>query len=489
MPTIEAVPALPARPLNAPLLEAPPTADHQQLGSFYGRLWRALTRLAAVAATETVSLRERATLALTGVSAESLVLAAAIPILFIHVRYQPKFSVAAGSTTIGVELSDFAVLAVVIAAAVAGMRRGFAPLRRGRALWLAAALYFVWVGIEILIPLGSPGYLGAKHTVTAAKFLEYALLAPALVLILRSRTELRLIVSVVAAWSALASVVGVAQFFGAKIFVSGATGGRQLSFLGFHDFASLSTAALLLGAATIALRHLELDGKVGWVAAISGAVGVVLSAAIAAVVGIVAAAAALLVVALVLREANVRRLTIAGAVIAVALLGAVGMRSTDLGRFLGFLHTEKHKQTNVESYAHRTVLAYIGYRIWRDHPLAGVGWEASGEPSRFLPYVPAARRKFPNEPELAFPTADRRYGVQNFYVQTLADLGVVGLLLVAAVFGSAAWLAARRISGSGAMIGLLWTLAVAGLWIAQGIVAGLPLDALTWLAFGLAARG
>jgi hypothetical protein len=441
-----------------------------------------------VAATETVSLRDRMTVAIADVSSEALVLAAAIPILFIHLRYQPKFHVGVRSTAVGVELSDFAVLAVVIAAAVSGVRRGFAPLRRGWPLWVAAALYFVWVAIEILIPLGSPGYLGAKHTVTAAKFLEYALLAPSLVLILRRRAELRLVLLVVTVWSVLASGVGVAQFLGANIFVSGATGGRQLSFLGFHDFASLSTAALLLGAAGIALRRLGIERAVAWTAAIAGAVGVVLSAAIAAVVGILAASGALLGATLARKEAEARRLVAAGVVVAVALAGAVGMRSTDLGRYIGFLHTE-HKRGSVESYAHRTVLAYIGYRIWRDHPLAGVGWEASGEPSRFLPYVPAAHAKFPDEPALAFPTANRRYGVQNFYVQTLADLGLVGLLLVAAVFGSATWLAARRLGGTGAFVGLLWTLAVAGLWIAQGIVAGLPLDALTWLALGLAARG
>ncbi len=446
------------------------------------------TTLAAVAATGTLSLRERASVAIADVSAEGLVLAAAIPILFIHVRYQPKFHVAAGPTTVGVELSDFAVLAVVLAGIAAGTRRGFGALRRGGSLWLAAALFFVWVGIELLIPLGSPGYLGAKHTVTAAKFFEYALLAPAAVLILRSRAELRLVLLVVTAWSTLASAVGLVQFFGANIFVSGATGGRQLSFLGFHDFASLSAAALLLGVAAIALPRLELDRRAGWVAAVAGAVGVVLSAAIAAVVGILAASAALLIVAVVRNEANVRRLVASGAVVAVAVVGAIGMRSTDLGSYLGFLHTE-HKHQGVQTYAHRTVLAYIGYRIWLDHPLAGVGWEASGDPSRFLPYVPAARREFPDEPALAFPAADRRYGVQNFYVQTLADLGVVGLLLVAAVFVSAGWLAARRAGSTAGTVALLWTLAVAGLWIAQGIVAGLPLDALTWLTFGLAARG
>jgi uncharacterized membrane protein (Fun14 family) len=74
-------------------------------------------------------------------------------------------------------------------------------------------------------------------------------------------------------------------------------------------------------------------------------------------------------------------------------------------------------------------------------------------------------------------------------VQTLADLGLVGFLLVAAVFLSAAWLAARRVVSTTAVIALLWTLTVAGLWIAQGVVAGIPLDALTWLTFGLAARG
>ena len=98
----------------------------------------------------------------------------------------------------------------------------------------------------------------------AAKFLEYALLAPAVVLIVRARAEAQVVFVVFAAWSALASIVGLVQFFGANIFVSGATGGRQLSFLGFHDFASLSTAALLLGAAAIALPRVRLDRRVAW---------------------------------------------------------------------------------------------------------------------------------------------------------------------------------------------------------------------------------
>jgi O-antigen ligase len=441
-----------------------------------------------VAATGTVSLRERATTARAEVGTEALVLAAAIPILFIHVRYQPKFHLGLASTNVGVELSDFAVLAVVVAALVAGVRSGFARLRRGTPLWLAAILYFAWIAIEVLIPHGTAGYPTAKHGVTAAKLAEYALLAPSVVLVLRNRVEVRLVFAIFTAWSVLATIVGIVQFFGANIFVSGATGGRQLSFLGFHDFASLSAAALVLAAATFALPHLSLDRRLGWFAAVAGCIGVILSAALAAVIGIAIAAAVVLLIALARREVVVRGLAIAGASVAIALVGAVAMRGKDLGQYFG-LKKEAHASTNVESYAHRTVLAYIGYRMWRDHPVAGVGFEASNDPSRYLRYVPAARRRYPHEPALAFPTATRVYGVQNFYIQHLADLGVVGLLLLAGVFVAALALGARVRDSTDATIGALWTLVVGGLWIAQGIVAGLPLDALTWIAFGLAARG
>ena len=76
--------------------------------------------------------------------------------------------------------------------------------------------------------------------------------------------------------------------------------------------------------------------------------------------------------------------------------------------------------------------------------------------------------------------------MQNLYVQTLADLGVIGFLMLAAVFVLGAWLAARARTAF-TTVGLLWIAVVAGVWSALGIVAGIPLDALTWIAFGLAA--
>ena len=48
-------------------------------------------------------------------------------------------------------------------------------------------------------------------------------------------------------WSSLATLAGIAQFFGAKIFLAGTVGRRQASFLASADFAALSVAALLVG--------------------------------------------------------------------------------------------------------------------------------------------------------------------------------------------------------------------------------------------------
>jgi O-antigen ligase len=123
----------------------------------------------------------------------------------------------------------------------------------------------------------------------------------------------------------------------------------------------------------------------------------------------------------------------------------------------------------------------------------GVGWQGSGEPANFTPQLAAARERFPDQPDLAFPAEERRYGVQNAYVQALADLGLVGtgvavalfaIALAAAVGAARAAPAAARWAGA---LALGWLVLVLGLWAAQGLVAGVPLGALTWIAVGTAA--
>src|SRR5437763_12032307 len=81
------------------------------------------------------------------VAPHALLVAAAIPLLFLHVSYQP--GVAVGS--VNAYLSDFAVLAVVVAALWEGVRTRFAPLRPGLAVWVAVAAFLVWMCIEVVL--------------------------------------------------------------------------------------------------------------------------------------------------------------------------------------------------------------------------------------------------------------------------------------------------------------------------------------------------
>lgn len=428
----------------------------------------------------------------------ALILAAAVPVLFLHSQFQPAFSVGFSHTTLTVYLSDIAALAVVVAALVAALRTGAGPLRPGRALWLAGALFFAWVVVEVAYGhVHASSYATTTHAVTAAKFLEYALIGVSVPLLLRRRRDVQTLLWSVTLWSWTATIVGVAQFFGARITVADVAGRREGSFLGESDFSALSAAAILIGIVAIAVPRLSLGRRLGAAAAATGIVGMILAGAMASVLGVVTATGVLGIVLALRREFAPRPLAAATACVAVVVIGAVAIRGNDLETFARFLGAPTNtaqaaRSANVQTYSQRTLLVWIGYRIWKSHPLLGVGWEGSGEPANFAPYLPAARRRFPDVAPLAFPAdaPGRRYGVQNAWVQSLSDLGVIGFVLWLAPFLAAGRLALRESLATGALVPLLsltGTATLFWLWASQGFVAGIPLDALTAIVFGLAA--
>jgi hypothetical protein len=426
------------------------------------------------------------------------VLAIAVPVIFLHVRYQPKVHVGLGSTTAGIELSDLAVLAVALAALRRGMREGFGRLRAARAVWIAGALFLAMVAAATIYPLARAAeYHFATHAVTTAKFVEYAALALAVPLLLRTRRDLDVLLWTFALWSAAATAWGLLQFAG---LVNELEGKRPLqrepSFLGIHDLAALSGAALAIAFALVALGPAAPRERVlAWIAGPSGAVGLVLSGAFAGAIGIVLAAFAALAIA---RNAGRLRPGRALAVAATAFVAAAGvflMRGGDVenfAHFVGIGHKHANEQ-DVESSIHRSLLAYIGVRIFADHPIVGVGWQGSEEYDNYAPYLAAAHRRFPGENPRAFPSRQHAWGVQNAYLQTLTDMGVVGFALLVALFVGGLVVgvrAARRAPPElavPALVGVLWLLVAAGVWNGLGLVAGIPLDALTWLSFGLIA--
>lgn len=423
----------------------------------------------------------------------AIVLAVAVPFIFLHIDYQPSVAVAIGTTDVAVTASDLALLTVAIAAIASVVRHGAGPLRAGRPAWLAIGALLAWIGLTtVRAGVAGNGYPFAVHAVSALKFGEYAILAAAIPLLLRTPAEVRLFLRSLVGWGAVACLVGLAQFFGTDIFEAWRPGRRQGSFLGHHDFAALALCSLGVAFAGIlsGRRRLRRDTPI---AATVGTIGTILSGAVAAVGGLMLGAMAAVLVAWRPLRPGLARCVAVGAIVAVSAVGVVALRGGELDTFVRFLGVgAREQQSGVESYSHRTVLAYIGVRIFLDNPVLGVGWQGSGDAASFRPYVLDARRRFPEVADEAFPTPERPWGVQDAYVQALADMGVLGLVAFLAPFVAGAWLAARavrRADDYGAELGLVALVVVLGtlgIWSAEGLVAGIPLDAVTWIGIGLA---
>jgi hypothetical protein len=290
------------------------------------------------------------------------------------------------------------------------------------------------------------------------------------------------------AWDAIAGVVGVLQFFGAISDLDGTPAGRRKpSFVGYHDYAALSGAALVIALLVIARRgRTRPERIVAIVAGIAGAIGMVLGGAFDSLLGLLLAATAIV---LVLRLREARRILWIAAIVCAVAVGIVTIRSSAVAdglKFLGIKQGTGGASTHIQSYRQRALLAYIGGRIFVGAPVLGVGWEGSGDPYAFTPYLAAAHRRF-NQPADAFPSQSRRWGVQNAYVQSLADLGILGLPAFLAALLAGAFVAARRGVGDPRVLGVALSLLAVGAWNGYGLVAGIPLDALTWLAVGVAA--
>ena len=427
----------------------------------------------------------------------ALLLAFAIPFLFLHEKYQLEVTIDLGSTSVEVRLSDLAVL-VVVAAAVFAVRQGTSRLGPGRILWIPGTALLLWLAFQALRPDSVDDALFEDHLVSYAKLVEYALLAVAVPLLVRRTRDLTIVLGSLVLWSAVASAVALVQFVGLDVFDAWNAGWRQPSFLGHHDLAALSAVSAALAATGILCLRTRLPASALWsTALVAGALGLMLAGSVAAAGGFALGALALAIAARGRFEPSPRRFLAVLALVLVVGGGVTAIRADSLEQFVRFLGVRgDERPQGVETYSQRTVLAYIGLRIWEDSPVVGVGWQRSGREDVFEPYLEDARERFPDVVDFAFPAESREWGVQNLYVQMLADAGIVGLLLLLAVGVSGIVLAWRTMihapnpwaTGVGLVV-ICALLTLAGEWASLGIVAGIPLQAATCLLLGLAAAG
>ena len=410
----------------------------------------------------------------------ALVPAAAIPFVFLHARYQPEATLG----PVHVFMSDAVIAIVVVAAVAAGFRFGWRPLVPAWPLWLVAGALLALFAVSCF---WRPLERTTTHLVTAAKIGEYALLAPAVVLLFRRRTQVDRFILAFVAWGVAASGWAVLQFLGIINEFEGRRPGQlEPSFLGNIDFAAFSGAVLAVGFTGIALRK---NTRIALAAVVSGAIGAIIAAQVLPYFGIVLMAIACLLIAARTNVLTRRRALAIIATTVVVGVGVLALRSYDTAnflRFLGIKPASKSANATVQTGSQRTMLAYIGFRIWLDHPLLGVGFERSA--NRYQPYLADAKRKFP-QAAYAFPSKNHPWGVQSLWVQLLADTGVIGFILGVATFVIALVLTLRGPPNAApvALVAIGWILVCVGAWTGIGIVAGIPLQAVTWLGFGLAA--
>lgn len=393
-----------------------------------------------------------------------------VALCLIRARDQPSIDVGIGSTTATIVPADVALFALAVVALALIVKRGV-----DRAAWpaaISAALFCAWL-------LATAAVNGATAFVSGAKVVELVALALGAVAFVRLRSHLDALADVLILFTLVADAVGVVKF------ISGG-GGRQPSFLGEHDFAALATLPLLYG---LALFYERGRDRRAWLAIGAGSLGCVLGAALASLLGLYIGAAVLLVVLALTRRLNVRDVAATLAVVVAVTGGTLVIRSGDLGFLQSWFGKPASRPGQyASSWSQRLIFAYIGGRIFLAHPVVGTGWWGDVPPREFDRFLPAARKRFSDQPTRYFPAADKPFIPQQTYDEVLYELGAVGGVLFLALLvslGRAAVRAARRARGRMASIPAGWLAASLGALAGEGLFGGTALAATFWLVAGV----
>lgn len=409
-----------------------------------------------------------------------LVLCVALALSLVRSINQPEWTIHALGNSITFVPADLA-LAVLAAFCVGRLLERRSLPRPARAMTAIGAAFSAWLLFSSVISSGA-AFIGA------AKLIEYGLLALGVILFVTRRQQLWALYGVLVAVNTIA--VGRALYDFAHHF-----GWRQGAFLGEHDLAALSTMTL-----TGALVTLFAPRSRGWffaVAGLVGAIGITLGAALAQLVGLYLAIAAILALAAARRSVTVRGVLVTLAVTAAVTAGTLSLRSGELGFLQSWFGTKKAETPGqyAGSWSQRLIFAYIGGRIFIDHPVFGSGWYGVIPPKVYGRYVPDARRRFPDQPYGYFPAPPANFIPQQTYDQVLYELGIVGaalFLALAVMTVRTALLVGRkwprpRTDEGLAYLPLAWTASLAGALAGAALFGGIPITAIFWFTLGVVA--
>ena len=302
---------------------------------------------------------------------------------------------------------------------VAAVRGGYERLRAATLLWATAAAFVAWtLAATPLPPRLEREYASLTHLVTAAKFAEYALLAP----LSRCSPDARDLESSSRRCGALGAPPRrsrLLQFFGVDIFerLAGRRAAavvprqpRLSALLGARRSRSGSRARVSAAArapARVARRSPPL---------VSGGVGLILSGAAGGAIGLAARSRRARASSVGAAARSTRALARAAPRSSPSSCSAfVTLRGDDFDQFLRFVgprpRTGRRRavQTLCPPHAARVHRA----RIWLDHPVLGVGWQgvreyrARGRTCRRAPRASPDRRTRPSPAAAPVRVAER----------------------------------------------------------------------------------
>jgi hypothetical protein len=396
---------------------------------------------------------------------------------------QPSVDFSAGRTVVTLTPTDVLLCTLLVVVGARLIRaRGFPA---GTTPVLLAALAFGgWLAISAVAN-------GATAVVSAGKLVELGVLTLAAAVLLDRVERFPGLIATLVTMTVAATVFGVYAF-------ARDPGARQSSFLGEHDFATLSTVALAVGLISLTAGRGNL-GRLPVIAGVAGSLGITLGASFASLIGLYLAAGALLVVAHARKSLRLRAALLTLLTCAAITAGTLFLRSDNLG----FLHqwfgnTENTAPgTYAGSWSARLIYAYIGGRVFLDNPVTGTGWWGELPPQEYVRYLPDARERFSDQPPHYFPPEDGTFIPQQAYDQILFELGLIGaaLLVALAVVATGIGLrVARRWPRSHDVdyvgyLPLTWLLAIGGALAGTALFGGAPLGALFCLVLGVVGAG
>ncbi len=323
-------------------------------------------------------------------------------------------------------------------------------LRARRAAITLLAAFFVTI---LASALRSP--VGVDALVAAGKYIEFVAVGVAIAIVVKSLREPQRVTIVLALGTGLHAIVGLADLIGqgpAAILTA-----RGNSLLGTGEYAAAAALTLIWSVSRLTWGTSRLEQQVTWVA-----IAVALTAFVAAKSALVLGCGAAL---LCLAPTFATRWLWRGAVVCVVLVAVVIIgRASDATSLLGAdrgapsaassliqqpargapldwqLPYERitPPRLNGGSFTHRIALAHLGVHMAETAPLWGYGWLATSTPSflRDGPWDSVMQERFPRlDPNLLVsnnPTASH-----NAYIQTAAETGILGMLLLVGVLSAA----------------------------------------------------